>query len=93
VYPGRPEVVADGDGVIVHNSFSCQHVAGDLVYRSTVLTATDRAARQIVLIGAGENAPQALLDDTHTMVTLSVAAPRCGTQCDATLSPASSTSF
>jgi HupE / UreJ protein len=43
--------------------------------RSTVLTATDRTARQVVLIGAGENAPQALLDDTHTTVTLSAAAP------------------
>jgi hydrogenase/urease accessory protein HupE len=73
--PGAPEVVADGDGVIVRNGFSCRNVAGELVYHSTVLTATDRAARQIVLIGAGENAPQALLDDTHTTVTLSVAAP------------------
>jgi hydrogenase/urease accessory protein HupE len=72
---GAPEVVADGDGVIVRNSFSCRNVVGDLVYHSTVLTATDRAARQIVVIGAGENAPQALLDDTHTTVTLSVAAP------------------
>jgi hydrogenase/urease accessory protein HupE len=43
--------------------------------RSTVLTATDRTARQVVLIGAGENAPQALLGDTHTTVTLSAAAP------------------
>jgi hydrogenase/urease accessory protein HupE len=70
-----PEVVADGDGVIVRNVFSCRNVAGDLVYHSTVLTATDSTARQVVLIGAGENAPQALLDDTHTTVTLSAAAP------------------
>ena len=69
-----PEVVADGDGVVVRNTFSCRNVAGDLVYRSTVLTATDSGARQVVLIGAGENAPQALLDDTHTTVTISAAA-------------------
>ena len=37
---GTAEVVPDGDGVIVRNSFSCRDVAGDLVYRSTVLTAT-----------------------------------------------------
>jgi hydrogenase/urease accessory protein HupE len=73
--PGAAEVVADGDGVIIRNSFSCRNVAGDLVYRSTVLTASDRTARQVVLIGTGENAPQALLDDTHTTVTLSAAAP------------------
>jgi len=68
-------VVPDGDGVIVRTVFSCRNVAGDLVYRSTVLTASDRSARQVVLIGAGENAPQALLDDTHTTVTLSAPAP------------------
>ncbi len=70
-----PEVAADGDGVIVRYTFSCRNVPGDLVYHSTVLTATDRTARQVVLIGAGENAPQALLDDTHTTVTISAAAP------------------
>jgi hydrogenase/urease accessory protein HupE len=73
--PGAAEVVPDGDGVIIRNSFSCRNVAGDLVYRSTVLTASDRTARQVVLIGTGENAPQALLDDTHTTVTLSAAGP------------------
>jgi hydrogenase/urease accessory protein HupE len=70
-----PEVMADGDGVIVRNTFSCRGVAGELVYHSTVLTASDRTARQVVLIGAGENAPQALLDDAHTSVTISTAAP------------------
>lgn len=73
--PGVTEVVPDGDGVIVRNFFFCGHVAGDLVYRSTVLTATDRTARQIVLIGTGENAPQALLDNAHTTLTISAAAP------------------
>ena len=48
---------------------------GDLVYRSTVLTASDKSARQVVLIGAGENAPQALLDDTHSTLTISLPAP------------------
>ena len=72
---GAPEVVADGDGVIVRNTFSCRNVAGEIVYHSTVLTAEDRTARQVVLIGDGENAPQALLDDTHTSVTISSAAP------------------
>jgi len=69
------EVSADGDGVIVRTTFSCRDVAGDLVYRSTVLTASDKSARQVVLIGAGENAPQALLDDTHTTLTISAPAP------------------
>ncbi|MGO9048889.1 MAG: HupE/UreJ family protein [Xanthobacteraceae bacterium] len=72
---GTAQVVPDGDGVIVRNVFSCRNVAGDLVYRSTVLTASDRSARQVVLIGAGENAPQALLDDAHTTLTISAPAP------------------
>ena len=72
---GAPEIVTDGDGVIVRNTFSCRNVAGEIVYHSTVLTANDRTARQVVLIGDGENAPQALLDDTHTSVTISSAAP------------------
>jgi hydrogenase/urease accessory protein HupE len=73
--PGTASVVPDGDGVIVLTSFSCRDVAGDLVYRSTVLTATDPSARQVVLIGAGENAPQALLDGAHTTLAISAPAP------------------
>jgi hydrogenase/urease accessory protein HupE len=73
--PSAAQVVPDGDGVIVRNTFSCGNIAGDLVYRSTVLTATDRTARQVVLVGEGENAPQALLDDTHTTLTISAATP------------------
>jgi hydrogenase/urease accessory protein HupE len=73
--PGAAEVVPDGDGVIVRNTFSCGAVLGDLVYHSTVLTATDRTARQVVLIGAGENAPQALLDAAHATLTISAPAP------------------
>lgn len=72
---GAPDVLADGDGVIMRNVFSCENVAGDLVYHSTVLTATEKTARQVVLLGAGENAPQALLDGTHTTVTISAPAP------------------
>ena len=72
---GAPEVMPDGDGVIVRIAFSCQDVPGDLVYRSTVLTASDKSARQVVLIGAGENAPQALLDDAHSTLTISAPAP------------------
>jgi hydrogenase/urease accessory protein HupE len=72
---GTASVLPDGDGVIVLTSFSCRDVAGDLVYHSTVLTASDRSARQVVLIGAGENAPQALLDDARSTLTISAPAP------------------
>ena len=48
---GAPEVTADGDGVITRNTFSCAKVAGDLVYHSTVLTASNSSARQVVLLG------------------------------------------
>jgi hydrogenase/urease accessory protein HupE len=73
--PGAAALVPDGDGVIFRSTFSCRNVAGDIVYRSTVLTATDPGARQVVLIGQGDNAPQALLDAGNTTVTLSAPAP------------------
>ncbi|WP_407180038.1 HupE/UreJ family protein [Bradyrhizobium sp. STM 3562] len=73
--PGTPALAPDGDGVIFRNRFSCRDVGGDIVYRSTVLTDTDPAARQVVLIGEGDNAPQALLDRANTAVTLSSPAP------------------
>ena len=72
---GTPALETDGDGVIYHARFSCQNVAGDIVYRSTLLTDSDPAARQVVLIGEGDNAPQALLDSANTIVTLSAPAP------------------
>ena len=72
---GAPEVTADGDGVIIRNTFSCAKVAGDLVYHSTVLTASNSSARQVVLLGAGPDAAQALLDDTNTTVAISVPPP------------------
>lgn len=73
--PGAAVLVPDGDGVIFRNTFSCRGVAGDIIYRSTVLTATDPGARQVVLIGEGANAPQALLGASNTTITLSAPAP------------------
>jgi len=72
---GAAVLVPDGDGVIYRNAFSCRNVRGDIVYRSTVLTAIDPSVRQIVLIGEGANVPQALLDARNTTVTLSTPAP------------------
>jgi hydrogenase/urease accessory protein HupE len=72
---GPAALMPDGDGVIFRNHFSCRDVDGDIVYRSTVLTDTDPAARQVVLIGDGDNAPQALLDAANTTVMLSAPAP------------------
>jgi hydrogenase/urease accessory protein HupE len=40
-----------------------------------LLTAGDKSARQVGLIGAGDNAPQALLDDVHSTLTISAPAP------------------
>jgi hydrogenase/urease accessory protein HupE len=73
--PDTASLVPDGDGVIFRNRFSCRNVRGDIVYRSTVLIDTDPAARQVVLIGEDDNAPQVLLDSTNTSVTLSAQAP------------------
>jgi hydrogenase/urease accessory protein HupE len=73
--PGAATLAADGDGVIFRNRFSCRDTAGDIDYRSTVLIDTDPAARQVVLIGEGDNAPQALLDSSNTVVTLSAPPP------------------
>lgn len=73
--PSTPTLMADGDGVVFRNSYSCSEVTGDILYRSTVLTATDSTARQVVLIGQGDEAPQALLDAGNTTLTLSAPAP------------------
>ena len=73
--PGLAVLVPDGDGVIFRSRFSCRDVGGDIVYRSTVLIDTDPAARQVVLIGEGDKAPQALLDAANPVVTLSAPAP------------------
>jgi hydrogenase/urease accessory protein HupE len=73
--PGTPSLTSDGDGVIFRNRYACVNVGGDIVFRSTVLTDVDPAARQVVLIGEGDRAPQALLDAANTTVTLSAPAP------------------
>ncbi len=72
---GTAALVPDGDGVLFRQNFDCRDVGGDIVYRSTVLTDTDPAARQVVLIGEGDSAPQALLDSANTTVTLSAPPP------------------
>jgi hydrogenase/urease accessory protein HupE len=72
---GDPAILADGDGVIYRHSFACADAAGDIVYRSNVLTEKDKAARQVVLIAQGRSETQALLDAGNTTVTLSTAPP------------------
>jgi hydrogenase/urease accessory protein HupE len=72
---GVAALVPDGDGVIFRNTYSCRNLTGDIVYRSTVLTASEPSARQVVLVGEGTNAPQALLDAGNTTVTLSAPPP------------------
>jgi hydrogenase/urease accessory protein HupE len=73
--PGGAVILPDGDGIIYRNSFACANAAGDIVYRSTVLTEKDKAARQVVLIAQGKSETQALLDAGNTTVTLSTAPP------------------
>jgi hydrogenase/urease accessory protein HupE len=73
--PDTATLVSDGDGVIFRNRFSCRDVGGDLIYQSTVQIQTDPAARQVVLIGEGDNAPQALLDAVNTTIRLSAHTP------------------
>lgn len=73
--PRAPQVVPDGDGIIVRQTFSCEAVHGDLVYRSTMLLALEPSARQVVLIGSGDDAPQALLDAGHIEIVLTAPAP------------------
>lgn len=72
---GHAAILADGDGVIYRNSFACANFAGDIVYRSTVLTEQDPGARQVVLVAQGGSEAQALLDAGNTTVTLSAHAP------------------
>lgn len=73
--PGGAVILPDGDGIIYRNSFACANAVGDIVYRSTVLTEKDKAARQVVLIAQGKSETQALLDAGNTTVTLSTAPP------------------
>jgi hydrogenase/urease accessory protein HupE len=73
--PGAAEVAADGDGVVVRIPWFCTGVADPLRYRSTVLTDVSPDARQVVLIGAGPDAAQDLLDASRTETVLTTAPP------------------
>src|SRR3954453_21236745 len=68
-----PRLAADGDGVAVTLAWDCADVPSPLIYRSTLLTDVDPAARQIVLIGPDDNPAQAMLDVEHDTLTLSMA--------------------
>jgi hydrogenase/urease accessory protein HupE len=70
-----PAVIADDDGIVFRNTYSCADVVGDIVYRSTVLTEKDPGARQVVLIAQGGHEAQVLLDAGNTTITLSAPAP------------------
>jgi hydrogenase/urease accessory protein HupE len=73
--PGAAEIAPDGDGVAVRMPWFCAGIADPLSYRSTVLTDVSPDARQVVLIGAGPDAAQDLLDASRTETTLTAAAP------------------
>jgi hydrogenase/urease accessory protein HupE len=72
---GPVTIDPDQDGVIAHLTWSCRDVSGDLLYRSTVLIDIDRGAKQVVLIGGGPDAAQALLDASQTEVRLTAPPP------------------
>jgi hydrogenase/urease accessory protein HupE len=72
---GTGTVAPDGDGVVVRIPWSCAGVADPITYRSTVLVDVSPAARQVVLIGAGTNPAQDLLDASRTETALTGAAP------------------
>src|SRR6185437_13168895 len=67
---GAVSLVRDQDGVVARLTWACGAVAGDLIYRSTVLVDIEAAAKQVVLMGDGADAAQALLDASHTELTL-----------------------
>jgi len=73
--PGAAKVAPDGDGVVVRIPWFCTWVADPLRYRSTVLTDVSPDARQVVLIGAGADAAQDLLDASRTETVLTFAPP------------------
>jgi hypothetical protein len=83
--PGAAEVAPDGDGVAVRIPWSCAAITDPLRYRSTVLTDVSPDARQVVLIGAGLDAAQDLLDASRTETTLTAAAPPSLLHCDRAL--------
>jgi hydrogenase/urease accessory protein HupE len=73
--PGAADITSEQDGVVARLTWSCNGVDGDLIYRSTVLVDIDPAAKQVVLIGSGQDAAQALLDAGQTEVRLTAPAP------------------
>jgi hydrogenase/urease accessory protein HupE len=72
---GAVSLAPDQDGVVARLTWSCGAVAGDLLYRSTVLIASDPAAKQVVLIGTGAQTSQALLDRSRTELRLTAPPP------------------
>jgi hydrogenase/urease accessory protein HupE len=74
-HPGNGDATPDGDGVVVRVPWFCTEVSDPLRYRSTVLTDVSPDARQVVLIGAGPDAAQDLLDASHTETAFTQAAP------------------
>jgi hydrogenase/urease accessory protein HupE len=71
----------DRDGIAVTLEWDCAGVAGELVYRSTVLTDIEPSARQIVLIENGSGnagAAQILLNAGQPEAALSNATPNLG---------------
>jgi hypothetical protein len=73
--PGAAKVAPDGDGVVVSIPWFCAGIADPLRYRSTVLTDVSPDARQVVLIGAGPDAAQDLMDASRTDTVLTAAPP------------------
>lgn len=72
---GPVSLAPDQDGVVARVIWDCGAVAGDLVYRSTVLVDVEPGAKQVVLIGDGPDAAQALLDASRTELTLTAPPP------------------
>jgi hydrogenase/urease accessory protein HupE len=68
---GEAQVAPDKDGVVIRQTWACEKVSGEILYRSTILTAEDPLARQVVMIGSGDDALQALLNATATEVMIS----------------------
>ena len=73
--PGAAKVAPDGDGVVVRVPWVCAGVADPLRYRSTVLSDVSPDARQVVLIGAGPDPAQDLLDASRTETALTAVPP------------------
>lgn len=72
---GPADIAPDQDGVTARLTWFCNQVKGDLIYRSTVLIDVDPAAKQVVLIGSGQDAAQALLDASQNEVRLTAPPP------------------